>query len=407
MFCFNCQDVLFCFNFFIDFLANCINIREGRQRRKTHKGEKKMTRFALLRQKILKLSQREIAKQIGITQQSWAELEKQTKEMKKKSTLQLLKFHFGVNPDWLQGKSHLLFCDYQKGLEVVKEKVFQKRLSSWELLFLLEVMHYVYSDYLASKTSKETRREFVINLVDSIKYFLTRYEVNEAKIEAIALTSAILSSLGQDLFEALEAVQKLSPKIQLARELISVLISFFKDFELSEEDERVLSQFLLPWSYYVALSFNAIKQKLIPLSSVYFSSSLDELFNFERESAFEKFEFFFEKNKVYFEFSGDKFDFLFKDKLQMTLDISEAFAFFVLLTKSKEVDFFTVLSFSIHRDKLAKSIKLSFTQKTTAISAMFSYDEFDDLVELVEKVKENAKLWLYLQKAHLEVYGFV
>jgi transcriptional regulator with XRE-family HTH domain len=365
-----------------------------------------MTRFALLRQKILKLSQREIAKQIGITQQSWAELEKQTKEMKKKSTLQLLKFHFGVNPDWLQGKSHLLFCDYQKGLEVVKEKVFQKRLSSWELLFLLEVMHYVYSDYLASKTSKETRREFIKALVDSIKHFL-RYEVKKIEDLVSSTTLGALGLFGQDLFEALEAVQKLSPKIQLARELISVLISFFKDFELSEEDERVLSSFLLPWSYYVALSFNAIKQKLIPLSSVYFSSSLDELFNFERGSAFEKFEFFFEKNKVYFEFSGDKFDFLFKDKLQMTLDISEAFAFFVLLTKSKEVDSFAVLSFSIHRDKLAKSIKLNFTQKTTAINVMFSYDEFDDLVELVEKVKENASLMLYLQKAHLEVYGFV
>ena len=369
-----------------------------------------MTRFAILRQKILNLSQREIAKKIGITQQSWAELEKQTKEMKKKSTLQLLKFYFGVNPDWLEGKSPSFFCDYQKGLEVIKEKGFHKSLTRWELLFLLEVMHYVYSNYLASKTSKETRREFVRNLVDSIKHFLTRYEVNEVKIEALAFTLGALSSLGQDFFEALEAVQKLSPKIQLiqlARELISVLISFLKDFELSEEDERVLSQFLLPWSYYVALSFNAIKQKLIPLSSVYFFSSLEELFNFESGGDFEKFEFFFEKNKVYFEFSVDKFDILFKDKLQMTLDISDAFAFFVLLTKLNEVDSFAVLSFSCERDKLTKSIKLNFTQKTTAISAMFSYDEFDDLVELTKKVKENASLMLYLQRAHLNTHGFV
>jgi transcriptional regulator with XRE-family HTH domain len=363
-----------------------------------------MTRLAILRQKILCLSQREIARRIGITQQSWSELEKQTKEMKKKSTLELLKYRFGVNPDWLQGKSHLLFCDWEKGLEVVKEKVFQKSLSRWELLFLLEVMHYVYSDYLASKTSKETRREFVINLVDSIKYFLTRYEVNEAKIEALFSTHGALSALWQDFSGALEAVQKLQKvQIQLARDLISVLINFFKDFELFEEDEMLLSVFLLPWSYYVGISYKTIKQGLIPLSSVYFFWS--EL-NFEDKSVFDGFEFHFEKNKVCFEVSADKFEILFKDRLRVLLDISEAFAFLVLLTRLQEVDNFAVLSFSAHRDKLTKAIKLNFTQKGAVVSVLFSQEEFNDLIELAEEVKEETGLMLYLQRAYL-THGFV
>jgi len=365
-----------------------------------------MTRFALLRQ-ILGLSQREIAMKIGITQQSWAELEKQTKEMKKKTTLEVLKFRLGVNPDWLLGKSHVLFSDWKKGLEIVKEKVFQKSssLSRWELLFLLEVMHYVYSNPLASKTSKETRKEFVKALVESIKHLL-RYEAK--KIENL-ISNSTLGLFGQDL----EAVQKLPSKIQLTRELTSVLISFLRDadFELSEEDESTLSSFLLPCAFYVALAYNTIKQNLIPLSSIYFSP-IEELLKFEKKSDFEKLELSFEKDKVYFEFCCDKFNILLKDKLQMSLDISDAFSFLILITKAKEVDSFAVLGFSISKDKLAKSIKLNFTQKGTTISVMFSYDEFDNLVELAAKVKdakvkENGDLWLYLQKTHFDRYGFV
>jgi transcriptional regulator with XRE-family HTH domain len=368
-----------------------------------------MTRFALLRQKILGLSQREIARKIGITQQSWAELEKQTREMKKKTTLEVLRCRFGVNPDWLLGKSHLLFSDWQKGLEVVKEKVQKSsRLSRWELLFLLEVMHYVYSNPLASKTSKETRSEFVPALVDSIKHLL-RYEAKNIENLVSSTTLSALGLFGQDLFEALEAVQKLPAKIQLIRELTSVLISFLRDadFEISEDDERVLSEFLLPWSFYVAFAYNTIKQNLIPLSSVYFS--FEELLKFEKKSDFEKLEFSFEKNKVYFEFSGDKLDILLKDKLKVSLDVSEAFPFLVLLTKSKEVDSFSVLGFSIRKDKLVKSIKFTFNQR---IKVKLDKNEFDDLAELAEKVKEakvkeNGDLWLHLQRECLNRYGFV
>jgi hypothetical protein len=65
------------------------------------------------------------------------------------------------------------------------------------------------------------------------------------------------------------------------------------------------------------------------------------------------------------------------------------------------------LSFSISKDKLTKSTKLDFTQKGTTISVMFSHDEFDDLLKLSEKVKENADLCLYLQKTHLARHGYV
>ena len=368
-------------------------------------------RFAILR-KILGLSQQEIAKKIGITQPSWAELEKQTKEMKKKTTLEVLKFRFGVNPEWLLGKSHSLFYDWEKGLEIVKDKAFQvnPHLSKWELLFLTEVMHYVWSMPFASKTSRKTRVEFIKALIDSIKHFFLTHEIKN--IESL-ISSSALALFGRNIFEVLEAVQKLPSTVQLARELASILLYFLKndDFEISEEDEKVLSSFLLPWSYYVGLSYNTIEQNLIPLSSIYFSS-LEELFKFEKKSEFEKVKFIFERNNVCIEFKRDKLDIHFKEKLKITLDISEVFAFFVLLAKREKVDGFSVLSFSISQDKFTNFINLTFNRKFNQerdkkIEVMLNRDEFGDLIELIKEIKQDRELLLCLQKFYLDKYGFV
>jgi transcriptional regulator with XRE-family HTH domain len=358
-------------------------------------------RFATLR-KILGFTQREIANAIGITQQSWAELEKQTKEMKKKTTLEVLKFRFGINPDWLLGKSHSLFYDWEKGLEIVRDKAFQvnPQLSKWELLFLTEVMHYVWSMPFVSKTSMETRVEFVKALVDSIRYFLFRCEIKN--IESFTL-SPTLSQFGRDLLDVLEKVQKFPPTIQLARELASVLFALLRDgdFDMTEDDEKTLSSFLLPWGYFVGLSYKTIKHDLIPLSSVYFSS-LEELVKLEGKP-FKKLELIFTQRLVYIEFRWNKLDLLFKDKLKVTLDVSEAFPFFVMLRKANEDMGFSVLSFNIFHDEFANFINLTLDRTTI----MLKKEEFEGLLEVAEKVEKNKGLWLYLQKACLEQYGFV
>ena len=142
---------------------------------------------------------------------------------------------------------------------------------------------------------------------------------------------------------------------------------------------------------------------LIPLSSIYFSS-LEELFEFEKKSEFEKLELAFEKNRVYLKFRWNKLDIFFKEKLKVSLDVSEVFAFLVLLAKREEVDGFSVLSFSIFQDKFANLINLTFNQR---IDVMLNKDEFDDLIELVEEIKQDKELLLYLQKAYLDKYGFV
>ena len=142
---------------------------------------------------------------------------------------------------------------------------------------------------------------------------------------------------------------------------------------------------------------------LIPLSSIYFSS-LEELFKFEKKSEFEKLELAFEKNNVYLEFRWNKFDILFKNKLKVSLDVSEVFPFFVLIAKREEVDGFSVLGFRIFQDKFKDLVNLTFDQRTTV---MLDKDEFDDLIELTKKVSEDVELWLYLQKTYLNRYGFV
>jgi len=167
----------------------------------------------------------------------------------------------------------------------------------------------------------------------------------------------------------------------------------------------------LPWSYYVGLSYNTIEQNLIPLSSIYFSS-LEELFKFEKKSEFEKVKFIFERNNVCIEFKRDKLDIHFKEKLKITLDISEVFAFFVLLAKREKVDGFSVLSFSISQDKFTNFINLTFNRKFNQerdkkIEVMLNRDEFGDLIELIKEIKQDRELLLCLQKFYLDKYGFV
>jgi len=364
-------------------------------------------RVKLLR-KILGMTQKEFANSLGLKQSFISEIEQGNSRLSNQ-TLKLLKHLWGINPDFVRGTSSRLFVDHEKGLRFFQEKIRKEKEKVWtryELLSLVELCKYVWSKPLSSKTSLETRGEFKKAVLDSIKHLMhTCKEKDKNRL------NNELAVLGKNTEEALSVAEKITATFRLMENLASVLCYLLEICEMSEEDEKVLSSFLLPWSYYVGLSYNAIKQNLIPLSSIYFSP-IEELLKFEKKSDFEKLELSFEKDKVYFEFCCDKFNILLKDKLQMTLDISDAFSFLILITKAKEVDSFAVLGFSISKDKLAKSIKLNFTQKGTTISVMFSYDEFDNLVELAAKVKdakvkENGDLWLYLQKTHFDRYGFV
>lgn len=358
-----------------------------------------------LLRKILRKSQKEFATTFGLTQSYIAEIERGNSRLSNQ-TLIFLKHLWGINPAFVTGTSPRLFVDHESSLKFFQEKIQREKeivLTRYELLALVELCRYVWSMPLSSKTSLETKQEFKKAMIDSIKHLLLTCNLQEKDERYL---NNVLALLGKNIEEALSVAEKITATIRLVETLASVLCYLLETCEMSEEDEKVLSSFVLPWGFYVALAFSTIKQNLIPLSSIYFSP-LEELlkFEFEKEREFEKLELAFEKNNVYLEFRWNKFDILFKDKLKVALDVSEAFAFFVMLRKAKanEDKGFSVLSFNIFHDKFANFINLTFDR----ITVMLKKEEFEILLEVAEKVEENEELWLYLQKAYLERWGFV
>ena len=361
-------------------------------------------RYKIFRQ-ILGKTQKEIARIIGFSQQFWADLEKGTKKMKN-TTLNVLMQKFGVNPDWLEGKTHILFCDWQKGLEIVKCK---STLTRWELLFLLEVMSWVWSQPLKiEKTTaeeeafianlknviKETRKDFIINLCYAVKYVLK-------KIQNLQFRTSWLENLLQvygNLISKIDTIQNEPPSLYIARELAKTLHSFLCEVELDSLDEFKLSSFLLPWGYYVALAHVAMKQGLIPLSSVHFEY---DAFIWDQEDSqiiSKKFEIQKGNVSIKYEPSFLHIDF---NKVKISLNPEEAFGFFTMILEAPktENEEFSVLNYNMIQNNIVIDRK-----------TVISLDENDknNLIRIIQEIAtEYQDFWLFLQKAFIKKFGFV
>jgi len=347
---------------------------------------------------ILNLSQEELAKFLRIKRPLISLVENGKRNLGKPA-LELLHQKFGINIDWLEGKTHILFSDWQKGLEILKDK---STLTRWELLFLLEVMHWVWSMPYTLKYTEETRKFFILKLSQLIKYLLSLCK-NDLKLDND------LKIFGANIFEALSNIERnpiATPS--LARELASVLIEILRNgnFEMAKTNEQEISDLLLPWGYYVALSYLTVKQDLIPLSSIYFIWDIP--FN-EKEknektiqSLLSSLQNPIQKENVYIEFreyAGEaKVDILFVGKGKITLNIEESFGFFTMVLESQKHIEFSVLRFSIYERNI------TIDKKTTI---MFTQNEYDILVEIVREIQRNRDFWGYLQRLYLEKYGFV
>ena len=354
-------------------------------------------RIKELRQ-ILNLSQEELANFLKI-KRPLISLVENAKRNLGKPALELLHQKFGINIDWLEGKTHILFIDWQKGLEIVKNK---STLTRWELLFLLEVMHWVWSMPYALKYTEETRKNFVCNLSQAIKYLLGLKIQNQLGLDTLKL-------FGNNIFEALDAIERnpiATPS--LARELASVLIGILRDGnpEMAKKDEKEISDLLLPWGYYVALSYLPLKQDLVPLSSIYFIWDIpfNEKEKNEKtiENLLSSIQNPIQKENVYIEFreyaKKANIDILFVGKGKITLNIEEAFGFFTMVLESQKHIEFSVLRFSIYERNI------TIDKKTTI---MLTKNEYDILIEIVREIEKNRDFWMCLQEFYLEKYGFV
>jgi transcriptional regulator with XRE-family HTH domain len=342
-------------------------------------------RFRVLRE-IFGYSQGRMARKVGISQQAWAELEKQRKEIRKGLILEVLKEKFGVNPEFVLGRSSYLFVDYEKGLEFYRSKLERGEdfLTRFELLSLLDICRWVWAN---SFGVEETRQEFKKALVEVVRYLLS---LNYPRDKELSME---LLFFGKDFKEALENVERLPSTVQLVKILADVSCKLLEVCELTREDEEVLSSLVWPWGVYVGFSLRTIKQGLVPVSIVHFSlEALSEL-NGEQERE----RLVLKEQGVSLELDSEGFVVYLKDRVKLVFDRSEVYAFFLLLRKVKKGGRFSVLDFSVQDNEF------------TVGRASFKLDknELEDLKELVQKIQRNAGLWLKLQKSCIERFGFV
>ena len=362
-------------------------------------------RLKELRQ-ILNLSQEELAKFLKIKRPLISLVENDKRNLGKPA-LELLFQKFGINIDWLEGKTHILFTDWGKGLEIVKNK---STLTRWELLFLLEVMHWVWSMPLYTD-STETRKDFVSKISQALRYLLSHCKI--LNLNDLGLNNA-LKLFGNNIFEALNAIERnpiATPAI--ASEITSILIGILRDgnFEMTKTNEQEISDLLLPWGYYVALSYLTVKQDLIPLSSIYFIWDIPFNEKEKKEKTIENLlssiQNPIQKENVYIEFRDyagkANVDILIISKGKITLDLDEIFGFFTAVMESEKRINFSVLKYSIQERNVTEKDIVIDKRYTIALTQ----NEYYCLIEIVREISENTDFWMHLQRLYLEKYGFV
>jgi transcriptional regulator with XRE-family HTH domain len=361
-------------------------------------------RIKELRQ-ILNLSQEGLAKFLKI-KRPLISLVENAKRNLGKPALELLSQKFGINIDWLEGKSHILFCDWQKGLEILRGKSF---LTRWELLFLCEVMHWVWSQPLKiEKTTveeenfvanlknviKETRKDFIINLCYAVKYIFK-------KIQSLQVQSPWLNNILEvygHIVSKIDSIPNEPPSLYVARELAKALNSILVEVELDSLDEFKLSSFLLPWGYYVALAHVTLKQGLIPLCSTHFEY---DAFIWDQENS----QIIPKKIEIQKGNVSVKYEPLFLhvslNKVKISLNVEEAFGFFTMIleapkTENKE---FASLNYNIIYNNIV-------IDKKTVIS--LDENDQNNLIRIIQEIAtEYQDFWLFLQKAFIKKFGFV
>ena len=353
---------------------------------------------------ILRLSQKELGKILGL-KRSIISMVEISKRNLGKPALELLSQKFGINIDWLEGKTHILFADWGKGLEILKNK---STLTRWELLFLCEVMSWVwYLPLKIEKTTaeeeafianfknviKETRKEFVINLSYALKHVLK-------KIQKLQFQTPWLENLLQvysHIISKINSIPNEPPSLYVAKELAKALNSILVEVETTQEDDSKLSALLLPWGYYIALAHVAMKQGLIPLSSVYFE--YDAFIWDQEDSLIIPKNFEMQRKNVSIQFK-EKIN-ISIDKVKISLNPEEAFGFFTMIletTKTENKEFA-----SLNYNMIQNNIVID---KKTIIS--IDEDDQENLIRIIQEIAtEYQDFWLFLQKAFIKKFGFV
>lgn len=208
--------------------------------------------------RILGFSQEDLAKILRVNRSFLALIETKIRKPSEQ-TLFMLEKEVGISKNWLETGQGLIFSDHKKGLTKIKEKInLNKTLSKYEIEFILNLIQLSWS----IGGSLPANPIFIKNLISIFEYVYKNCKIKN------------INSLGGDKHFVDFITNPNIPKTVKDSEMYITreLIKLFREgeFELNEKDCEVITSLLLPWSYYVGLSY--INREERKISSVYWEN---------------------------------------------------------------------------------------------------------------------------------------
>ncbi|ACI20815.1 exonuclease sbcc, putative [Thermodesulfovibrio yellowstonii DSM 11347] len=297
-------------------------------------------------------------------------------------TLMVLEKEVGISKKWLETGEGLIFADSEKALSVLKSK---DKYSIEEIFYILSQVQNVYSFFKDFSVSKDIAI-YVFEILS--KFSLVSENELEKYKKAIKNESVAWG--------------------RLMDKMIAYITNYIveRDFDITEELKSELQKLIQDWGMYVFIAATMHEKKLVPLESIYID--LEVLKNFKQnKNALVEYEKqiprgVFEAERIKLSFDGH-FVLDFAGKGFIEFEKEKLFGFISTVLNIKNDEKKKMLDYEIFYTEYEKLANI----KQKDITLSLSLKEFECLRECFKKIKENTKLWQWLQMCYIEKYGFM
>ncbi len=331
---------------------------------------------------ILGLKQEEIASAANISRSYLANIEAKKTVSFPFEIIVFLQKKFGINPDYFLENSVQIFVDSEKAIPYLKNKSFYNIYEVFYILSQIQNIYSLFDEFLVKK-------EFAYQIIKKLQKFslceaheITRFE-KAIENEGVAWG-------------------------RLIDEMIACVTNYIveRDFNIPEELHKELQNLIFDWGIYVFIAAAMHeKYKFIPLESIYVEQDILRNIQKLKETEYEK-----QIPRVVVEREGIKlvnfyghFVLDFAGKGFIEFEKEKLFGFVNVVMNIKNDEKKRVLDYEVFYTEyeLLANIK----QKDITLS--LSLEEFNTLKSCFKKLRENTKLWQWLQACYVEKYGFV
>ncbi|WP_297212635.1 MULTISPECIES: helix-turn-helix domain-containing protein [Thermodesulfovibrio] len=364
---------------------------------------------------ILSLSQEKLANFLKVNRSFLAQIETGIRKPSEQ-TLLVLEKETGVSKDWLETGRGLIFSDYRKGLAKIREKInLNETLSKYEIEFILNLIQLSWS----TGGSLPANPIFIKNLISIFEYVYKNCKIKN------------INFLGGDKYFVDFITNPNIPKtVKDSKTYIAdKLVVLFRDgeFELSKKDCETISSLLLPWGYYVGLSYVEDKKQR-KISSIDMDINIEDV---ETNIILEKIDIPKLKQEKEFEIQiwataenlNSKYNYgayslkLKEKQIYIHMTIFDLVEFILLLkkifkTQEKEQENreYRVGNFVISRINAEGSIQYLFRKvcdEGFIIELYFEKEQFKIFSQTLEYFEKYYKFITFAKKTYIDRFGFV